>query len=163
MFYCTTCLYTEHGSVLSLKPQPTGGLGVSSPENFWNSMCLVHFDAIWLQLFVGRYICNFAIKIEPICQLQCPDDCNAVAFSALTLLVGWQEGHPACKKLGGGLLASVWSELQTSICPSWCHYHSLALASVKSRLVTFLVPAYPGSPGKRAVKWVCVCMCVWWL
>jgi len=26
-------------------------------------------------------------------------------FSALTLLVGWQEGHPACKKLSGGLLA----------------------------------------------------------
>jgi len=25
-------------------------------------------------------------------------DC-IVAFSALTLLVGWQEGHPACKKL----------------------------------------------------------------
>ena len=22
---------------------------------------------------------------------------------------------------------------------------------------TFLVPAYPGSPGKRAVKWACVC------
>jgi len=22
------------------------------------------------------------------------------AFSALTLLVGWQEGHPACKKWG---------------------------------------------------------------
>jgi len=22
---------------------------------------------------------------------------------------------------------------------------------------TFLVPAYPGSPGKRATKWVCVC------
>ena len=26
-------------------------------------------------------------------------------FSALTLLVGWQEGHPACKKLSGGVLA----------------------------------------------------------
>jgi len=25
---------------------------------------------------------------------------------------------------------------------------------------TFLVPAYPGSPGKRAVKRVCVCLCV---
>ena len=25
---------------------------------------------------------------------------------------------------------------------------------------TFLVPAYPGSPGKRAVKCVCVCVCV---
>jgi len=40
-----------------------------------------------------------------------------VAFSALTLLVGWQEGHPACKKLSGGVLAwlSVWSEVQTCI------------------------------------------------
>jgi len=26
-------------------------------------------------------------------------------FGALTLLVGQQEGHPACKKLSGGLLA----------------------------------------------------------
>jgi len=30
--------------------------------------------------------------------------CNC-AFSALTLLVGQQEGHPACKKLSGGMLA----------------------------------------------------------
>jgi len=39
------------------------------------------------------------------------------AFSALTLLVGWQEGHPACKKLSGGVLAwlSVWSDMQTCI------------------------------------------------
>ena len=27
------------------------------------------------------------------------------AFSALTLLVGRQEGHPACKKLSGEVLA----------------------------------------------------------
>ena len=27
------------------------------------------------------------------------------AFSALTLLVGRQEGHPACKKLSDGVLA----------------------------------------------------------
>ena len=42
------------------------------------------------------------------------------AFSALTLLVGWQEGHPACKKLSGGVLAwlSVWSKVQTCIWPS---------------------------------------------
>ena len=26
---------------------------------------------------------------------------------------------------------------------------------------TFLVQAHPGSPGKRAVKQVCVCVCVW--
>jgi len=42
------------------------------------------------------------------------------AFSALTLLVGWQEWHLACKKLSGGVLAwlSVWSEVQTCIWPS---------------------------------------------
>ena len=27
----------------------------------------------------------------------------------------------------------------------------------------FLVPAHPGSPGKRAVKWMCVCVCVYTL
>jgi len=78
------------------------------------------------------------------------------------LLVGQQKGHLACKKLSGGVLAwlSVWSEVQTCIWPSWCHCHSLSLASVKSGLFfTFLVPAYPGSPGQRAVKRVCVCVC----
>ena len=37
-------------------------------------------------------------------------------------------------------------------------YHSLPLASVKSRLhdFTFLVPAHPGSPGKGPLNW-CVC------
>jgi len=42
------------------------------------------------------------------------------AFSALTLLVGRQEGHPACKKLSVGVLAwlSVCSEVQTCIRPS---------------------------------------------
>jgi len=45
---------------------------------------------------------------------------SAHAFSALTLLVGRQEGHPACKKVSGGVLAwlSVWSEGQTCIWPS---------------------------------------------
>jgi len=43
-----------------------------------------------------------------------------IAFSALTLLVEWQEGHPACKKLSGGLLAwlSVWGEVHICMWPS---------------------------------------------
>jgi len=42
------------------------------------------------------------------------------AFSALTLLVGQQEVHLACKKLSGKVLAwlSVWSEVQTCIWPT---------------------------------------------
>jgi len=84
------------------------------------------------------------------------------AFSALTLLVRRQEGHPACKKLSGGVLAwlSVWSEVQTCICSSWCHCHSLSLASVKSRLIlpfwywlTWIVP-------EKGPLNVCVCVCV---
>jgi len=82
--------------------------------------------------------------------------CFMLSFSALTLLVGRQEGHPACKKLSGGVLAwlSVWSEAQTCIWPSWCHCHPLSLASVKSRFVlpfwyrlTRVVPDYPGEQG----------------
>jgi len=85
-----------------------------------------------------------------------------VAFSALTLLVGWQEGHPACKKLSSEVLAwiSVWSEVQTCIWPSWCHCHSLSLAPVKSTLVlpfwyrlTWVVPDKGPLNG-------CVCLCV---
>jgi len=40
-----------------------------------------------------------------------------LAFSALTLLAGRQEGHPACKKLSSGVLAwlSICSEVQTCI------------------------------------------------
>jgi len=43
-----------------------------------------------------------------------------LAFSALMLLVGQQEGHPACKKLSGGVLAwlSICSEVQTCMRPS---------------------------------------------
>jgi len=76
---------------------------------------------------------------------------------ALTLLVGWQEGHLACKKLSGGLPAwlSVWGEVQIWIWPSWSHCHSLYLAPVNPEWYifllgfTFLVPAHPGSPGQN--------------
>jgi len=80
----------------------------------------------------------------------------------LTLLVGRQEGHPACKKLSGGVLVwlSVWSKVLACIWPSWCQCHSLSLASVKSRLVlpfwyrlTWVVPE------KEPLN-VCVCVCV---
>ena len=84
------------------------------------------------------------------------------AFSALALLVGWQEGHPTFKRLSGGVLArlSVWSEVHTCIRPSWCHCHSLSLCFSKIQICfTFLVPAHPGSPVQRAIEQVCVCVC----
>jgi len=57
-----------------------------------------------------------------------------LAFSASTLLIGQQKGHPTCKKLSGGVLAwlSVCSGVQICIWPSWFHCHSLSLAPENS-------------------------------
>jgi len=87
------------------------------------------------------------------------------AFGALTLLVGQQERHPACKTLSGGVLAwlSVWSEMQTCIWPSGCHCHSLSFASLKSRLVLpfwyFWYRLTRVVPEKGPLN-VCLCVCV---
>ena len=96
-------------------------------------------------------------------RLDCGSSCAATAaFSALTLLVGRQEGHPACKKLSGGVLAwlSVWSEVQTCIRPSWCHCHSLSLASVKSRLVLPLWYRLTWVFPEKGPLNECVCVCI---
>jgi len=83
-------------------------------------------------------------------------------FNALTLLVGWQEGHPACKKLSSGVLAwlSVSSEVQTCIWPSGFHRHSLSLASVKSRLVLPLWYRFTRVVPDKGPLNGCVCVCV---
>jgi len=60
--------------------------------------------------------------------------CYLFAFSTLMLLIGWQEGHSACKNLSGEVLAwlSVWSEVQMiCIWSSWCHYHPIISCSSK--------------------------------
>ena len=58
-----------------------------------------------------------------------------------------------------GVLAwlSVWSKMQTCIWPSWCHCHSLSLASVKSRLV---LPFWNRLTRVVLDKGLCVCVCV---
>jgi len=80
------------------------------------------------------------------------------AFSALMLLVGRQEGHPACKKLGGWVLEwlSVWSEVvqQMPLPLTVSCFNKIQIG------FTFLVPAHLGSPGQRAIKRVCVCVIV---
>jgi len=82
-----------------------------------------------------------------------------VAFSALTLLVGWQEGHPACKNLSGWVLVwlSGWSEVDLHTDQLMPLPLTVFCFSKIQIGFTFLVPAHPGSPGQRAVKRVCVC------
>ena len=77
-------------------------------------------------------------------------ECSIFAFSALTLLVGWKEGHPACKKLSGGVLAwlSVWTlERGADLHMSQLMPLPLTVSCFsKIQIVfTFLVPAHPGT------------------
>ena len=81
------------------------------------------------------------------------------AFSALTLLVGRPEGHLACIKLSGVVLAwlSVWSEVRICISPSWCYCHSLSVAPVNPDWFyqigsAFLVPTYQVVLEKRPLN-----------
>ena len=58
---------------------------------------------------------------------------------------------------------SVWSKVQTCIWPSWCHCHSLSLASVKSRLVLpFWYRLTRIVPDKGPLKWMCVLLSISW-
>jgi len=54
---------------------------------------------------------SFKYQCSTIFQIFHKRDTWMASFSALTLLVGRHEGHLACKKLSGGVLAwlSVWS------------------------------------------------------
>jgi len=82
--------------------------------------------------------------------------CCLLAFSALTLLVGRQEGHPACKKtLSGGVLAWL-SGARYRLTYGPADATATHCFNKIQIGFTFLVPAHTGSPGLRAVKRVCV-------
>ena len=83
------------------------------------------------------------------------------AFSALTLLVGRQEGHPACKKTepwGAGVVICL--ERGADLHMSQLMPLPLTVSCYSKIQIgfTFLVPAYPGSPGKGPLNG-CVCVC----
>jgi len=88
-----------------------------------------------------------------------------VPYNGLTLLVGWQEGHLACKK------TEWWGVGVITCLKQGAHLHMAQLmplpltVSCFSKIqigFAFLVPAHPGSPGQRAVKRVCVCVIHVW-
>jgi len=69
--------------------------------------------------YKSRLVLDFQVVLEKWWLNGC-SSVVVIAFSALTLLAGRQEGHPACKKLSGWELEwlFVWSEVQTCIWPS---------------------------------------------
>ena len=82
-------------------------------------------------------------------------------FSALTLLVGRQEGHSACKKTerwGAGTVICLEQGADLHMAQRISLPLTVSCFSKIQVGFTFLVPAYPGSHGQRAVKRVCVCV-----
>ena len=79
------------------------------------------------------------------------------------LLVGRQEGHPACKKLewwGAGMVICLERDADLHMAQLMPLLLTVSCFSKIQIGFTFLVLAHLGSPGKRAVKRVCVCVCV---
>jgi len=73
------------------------------------------------------------------------------------LLVAWQEGHPAFKKIwgdGGGGHWLVWMEWRP-VGWSVCLPPLIFPCTIKSRS-SLVALAHPGGPGIRAIKWL------WW-
>jgi len=79
------------------------------------------------------------------------------AFSALTLWVGRQEGHPACKKTewwGTGVVICLERGADLHMAQLMLLPLTFCCSSKIQIGFSFLVPAYPGCPGKEAVKWL---------
>jgi len=76
----------------------------------------------------------------------------------LTLLVGRQEGHPACKTEWWGAGVVICLERGADLHTAQLMPLPLTVSCSSKMLIgfTFLVPAHLGNPGKRAVKCVCV-------
>ena len=107
--------------------------------------CLMHVY-VYAISFACFLLSHFSVSMCVLCSAF-----SASAFSALTLLVGRQEGHPACKK-------TEWWGAGVVICLERCaDLHTAQLIPLPLAVTccskiqigfTFLVPAYVGSPKK---------------
>ena len=88
--------------------------------------------------------------------------CVRISFGllvdALTLLVGRQEGHPACKNRVVGCWCGCLSGARCRLAYGPADATALIVSCFSKIQIgfTFLVPAHPGSSWERAVKRVCV-------
>ena len=91
-----------------------------------------HSRDLWLAMLISRLRLH-AIKSAILSR------CVYLCVVPSVLWRCWLGGRKGIRPvktewLGAGVV-SVWSEVQTCIWPSWCHCHSLSLASVKARLL----------------------------
>ena len=80
---------------------------------------------------------------------------DKIAFSSLTLLVGRQEGHPACKKTewwGAGVVVCLQRGADLHAAQLMPLPLNVSCFSKIQTGFTFLVSAHLGNPRQRAVK-----------
>ena len=125
---CWSLLESHYIALFTLKQSSSRYLALCRPSKSRNDIFSVHVDrqsrllkaifcpCMWTEN--SAHACHLSVHFYFM--LAYSQFFSACAFSALTLLVGRQEGHPACKKPSGGVLAwlSVWSEVQTCMWPS---------------------------------------------
>ena len=88
--------------------------------------------------------------------------CTCNAFSALTLLVGRQEGHPACKKTewwGAGVVICLERGAELHMAQRMPLPLTISCFGKIQIGFTFLVPAHLGCPGKGPLNGCCCCTC----
>ena len=142
----------------------------------WRSLCKVgrSISLLWTSLIcpailiehglinrqstgVGKYHASTAWVTFSLLHIFINFSAKCFAFSAWTLFVGLQKVHPACKNwVMGCWRGYVWSKVQiVCIWSSWSHCirkPQHLLPHLNLDWFIFLVPAYPGCPGKEAVK-----------
>ena len=140
----------------------------------WHQLC-------HMQVCISRQTDNHA-STPPLSLLQagCPSCCPTNSVKALKGYIsiyhivivpsvlwrcwlGGRKGIRPVKNLSGEVLVwlSVLNKVQTCIWPSWCHCHSLSLASVKSSLVLpfWYRPTWVVLEKGPLNGCVCVCVC----
>ena len=127
---------------------------MASPGNPHCASCIGTLSVPVLRLACRRFL----VVTENYNQCLC-----VYAFSAFTLLVGRQERHPAGKKTeqrGAGMVICLVRGADLHMA-QWIPLPLTVPCFSKIQIdFTFLGPAHPGSPGQRAIKRLCVCVCV---
>jgi len=143
-----------------MQVSPSAGLESSPVTAFQEAANTVHVSICsgwfrWQGLKFALFRCNrfyFTVHVQcAVFCLQCFDAVGWVAGRApgLWKTECWGAGVVIFLERGADLhMAHLMPLLLTVSC-----FSKIQIGS------TFLVPAHLGSPGQRAVKWVCVCVC----
>ena len=96
-------------------------------------LCRIHLITTWWRSMTPLHLSRLTWVLSSTCFY-----CSRMVISGLAVMEIYRKQNDKFQYSWVVLVLawlSVWSEVQTCIWPSWCHCHSLSLASVKSRLV----------------------------